>query len=153
MLNAALKQSLWILVLPQNGHGSSFTSLMFQAPQCLPTQWPAKILNAFRQSALGSPPNCHQISLTPGGSKPKKRALLTIRLAVAPPPRTQSPTADTQIQGHPAGQRGERPADPRGPENRQDRGCGTDRRTGQQRTGGHVAEHSTIGEHCTHAVG
>jgi hypothetical protein len=29
MLNAALKQSLRILVLPQNGHGLSFTSLMF----------------------------------------------------------------------------------------------------------------------------
>jgi len=28
MLNAALKQSLCILVLPQNGHGLSFTSLM-----------------------------------------------------------------------------------------------------------------------------
>jgi hypothetical protein len=30
MLNAALKQSLCILVLPQNGHGLSFTSLISQ---------------------------------------------------------------------------------------------------------------------------
>jgi hypothetical protein len=34
MLNAALKQSLCILVPPQNGHGSSFTSIIFQAPRC-----------------------------------------------------------------------------------------------------------------------
>jgi hypothetical protein len=63
MLNAALKQSLRILVPPQNGHGLSFTSLMFLSSPMFAGEAVIESIDNRRRSA--SLRFVHQFSLTP----------------------------------------------------------------------------------------